>query len=141
MRRELFRFALIGAAGFGVDTAALYAALGLGLGLYTGRIVSYLVAATFTWAMNRRYTFTRAVPSDPFEQWLKFLAANAVGALVNYGTYAALVTFVAGVRDWPVLGVAAGSIAGLGFNFTVSRGWVFRSEADQDEKRRWSRYS
>lgn len=126
--RQFLVFAVIGVAGLGVDTAALYGAMyGLGLGLYAGRVVSYLVAATFTWACNRRFTFTAADPSHPARQWLKFLAANGVGAVANYATYAALVTWVEAARDYPVIGVAAGSLAGLSFNFTASKRWVFRA--------------
>lgn len=60
----------------------------------------------------------------------RFVAANGVGALVNYGTYAALVALVPFVAARPVLGVAVGSVAGLVFNFTFSKLWVFHSAAD-----------
>jgi putative flippase GtrA len=85
IRRQFLSFAVVGVAGFIVDTIALYAALGLGLGLYGGRAVSFLVAATFTWAMNRRFTFPARDRERPARQWLKFLAANSLGAVVNYG--------------------------------------------------------
>lgn len=117
------RFALVGVGGFVVDTLVLYAVKGA-LGLYGGRVVSYFAAATFTWALNRRFTFVTVKATPKFKQWLEFLAANALGAVVNYGVYSALVTWtVAGAM--PVLGVAAGSVAGLVFNFTVNKTWVF----------------
>lgn len=125
---QILRFGLIGVAGLFVDIAALYGAMhGLDLGLYAGRVVSYLAAATFTWAMNRRFTFTQADPSHPALQWLKFLMANAVGAAANYGVYAALVTWVAVAHDFPFIGVAAGSLAGMTFNFVASKKWVFKA--------------
>ena len=127
---QFLRFGLVGMAGFVVDAAALTAAMALGLGPYGGRVVSYLAAATFTWAMNRRFTFAGADPRRGTAQWGRFVAANGVGALVNYGTYAALVALVPLVAAWPVLGVAAGSVAGLVFNFTFSKLWVFHSAAD-----------
>jgi putative flippase GtrA len=118
-----FRFAAVGVAGFVVDTAVLYAVKGM-LGLYLGRIVSYLAAATLTWALNRRFTFVTATHAPKFKQWLEFLVANVFGAIVNYGVYSAAVTWtIAGA--FPVLGVAAGSIAGLAVNFTVNKRWVF----------------
>lgn len=117
------RFALVGVAGFCVDSAVLYAVKGA-LGLYVGRLASYFVAATATWALNRRFTFVATKHTRKFKQWLEFLAANAVGAVVNYGVYSAAVTWTAAAQ-MPVLGVAAGSIAGLVFNFTVSKAWVF----------------
>jgi putative flippase GtrA len=123
--RQFIRFGLIGTAGFVVDSATLYGAMHLfGLDRYTGRLLSWFVAATFTWVMNRRFTFLDRRP--PFRQWLAFLAANAIGGAINYTVYAALVTFVPAVAETPILGVAAGSIAGLFFNFTASKLVVFR---------------
>ena len=60
-------------------------------------------------------------------EWFKFLAANAAGGLINYGVYAALVGTFDFVATWPVIGVAAGSAAGLIANFTLSKRLVFNS--------------
>lgn len=126
-RTQFLRFAVIGAAGFFVDAGVLLLARDmLGLDLYTGRVLSYLCAATFTWICNRRFTFTYAERAAPARQWLRFLGANALGGLVNYSVYALIVTFTQTGTTWPVTGVAAGSIAGLAFNFTASKLWVFR---------------
>jgi putative flippase GtrA len=126
---EFMRFAAVGTAAFVVDTTVLYLALWAGLGLYSGRVVSYLIAATFTWYGNRRITFAtraRGVPAATAE-WGRFLLANLVGGAVNYATYAALVSQFGLVRAHPVLGVAAGAIAGLSVNFTLSKRVVFRA--------------
>jgi putative flippase GtrA len=126
-RAQFLRFALVGVGGFIVDTAALYAVMkAFGLGLYAGRVFSYLVAATFTWAANRYFTFKQTDPSPALYQWAKFLAANGIGALMNYGIYAVMVTFVAFAATYPVVGVAAGALAGLAFNFNASKRWVFK---------------
>lgn len=127
-RSTFLRFALIGAAGFVVDTATLYAARGLGADLYSGRVVSYLVAATFTWFGNRTITFaaSRARGAGGMvREWLTFLLVNLGGGLTNYAVYALLVTLSSTVAAYPVLGVAAGSIAGLAVNFAASKRFVF----------------
>ncbi len=125
-RQELLRFTLVGAAGFVVDAGALTMVMhAFGLGLYSGRVFSYLCAATFTWICNRRFTFA-ARAGAPALEWLRFLGANAIGGAVNYGVYAAIVTFTAVGEAWPVVGVGAGSLSGMVFNFTVSKFWVFR---------------
>jgi putative flippase GtrA len=127
MNRELTRFAAIGALAFLVDTAVLYAALRIpGVGLYTGRLISWTAAATFTWALNRRFTFAGARTEPPLAQWLRYLGANAVGGVANYATYALLVSAVPLFARYPVLAVGAGSVAGLLLNFTLSRRFVFR---------------
>lgn len=127
--RQLLSFSIVGVIGFLVDTAALYVAIGLlGAGLYGGRVISYLAAATVTWALNRRFTFEAQRSANRVAEWGRFLAANAVGGSVNYATYALLVMFCPFVATNPVLGVAAGSIAGLIINFSLSRYLVFRGQ-------------
>lgn len=127
---EFLRFAAVGVVGLFADMAALTFALeGLNLDVYSGRVFSYLVAATTTWALNRRFTFTHADPGSPFRQWLKFLGANAIGGAVNYAVYAAIVTYTVLGAEYPQIGVAAGSIAGLFFNFAVNKFWVFKSKS------------
>ncbi len=120
------RFALAGAAGFFVDVAVLHAALGLGAGLYSGRVVSYLAAASFTWAVNRRFAFASAAAPSVAE-WGRYLLANLSGGVVNYALYAVLVGNLDLFAAWPALAVGAGSIAGLGVNFLASSRFVFNS--------------
>jgi putative flippase GtrA len=128
VRGQFVRFASVGAIGFVVDAGALFLCLhGLGLGVYSGRLVSYLAAATFTWYLNRRFTFTGSDVSAPGRQWARFVVTNGFGGLVNYGTYSLVVALWPGEPAAPYLGVAAGSIAGLGFNFTASRLFVFKA--------------
>ncbi len=131
---EFIRFAVVGTAAFVVDAAMLYLALWAGLGLYSGRVVSYLCAATFTWYGNRRITFASHAHGVPaiVAEWARFLLANLVGGAVNYATYAALIMSLPIARTHPVLGVAGGALAGLTVNFAVSKFVVFRSSrADQ----------
>jgi putative flippase GtrA len=122
---ELLRFGVVGVAGFVVDAGVLTAALALGLGPWLGRVLSYLAAATTTFALNRAWTFRGAASAQPVRQWALFLAVNLVGFAFNYGTYAALIAFGPQVAAHPVLGVAAGSLAGLVGNFVLSRRFVF----------------
>lgn len=125
--RQFLSFAAVGVVGFVVDASALYLAIhALGAGLYGGRLLSYLAAATTTWALNRGYTFRTQRGHNKLAEWARFLAANSVGGLVNYTTYAILVTWVPLATSHPVLGVAAGSIAGLTINFLLSRRVVFK---------------
>lgn len=125
-RLQFLRFAMVGVAGFGVDSGCLYLVVHeLGGGLYAGRLVSYLSAASFTWALNRRYTFGSRRSDRLTREWLRFLAANAAGGLINYGVYAVLVSASEFVSTWPIIGVGAGSLAGLIANFLLSRRFVF----------------
>ena len=127
LSKQFLRFGLVGTFGFFVDAGILYAAMTwLGLGLYSGRVVSFAGAATFTWAANRAYTFRDALASPPLRQWLRFLAANSAGAAANFAMYSIVVSSSDLGASYPILGVALGSVAGLAFNFSASRTWVFR---------------
>jgi len=90
----------------------------------TGRLVSFLGAATFTWYMNRKFTF-QSRNRDLLREWCHFLLVNSGGGLVNLVTYAVLIGLVPLVQAFPVIGVAVGSLAGLLFNFTLSHRFVF----------------
>ena len=125
---QFLAFGLVGTLGFLVDSAVLLGALAAGLGLYDGRAVSYVAAATTTWALNRAFTFRDAPAAAAGRQWALFLLVNLLGFAMNYGTYAALIEFVPMVAAHPVLGVAAGAIAGMFGNFVLSRQLVFRAK-------------
>ena len=128
LARQFSRFSLVGATGFGIDVAVLYAALGLGLGLYAARLVSFLCAATATWLGNRRFTFRRSTepPRSTPGEWFRYLLAMAAGGLVNYGVYAALVHQFLPFRQQPWLAVACGTGAGLALNFLLARRILYR---------------
>ena len=127
---EFLRFGVVGTAGFVVDTAVLYTAIAAGAGLYGGRVLSYVAAATATWALNRAWTFRSAGQGQAGRisagrQWALFLLVNLIGFAMNYTTYALMVGNLATVAEHPVLGVAAGSLAGMVGNFVLSRRFVF----------------
>ncbi len=123
---QFLRFGVVGAGGFLVDTATVYALKGW-LGLYGAGAVAFLTAATVNWAINRAWTFAgQGAGTALHRQWAAFLAFNALGFVVNRGVYAVLVTVSALCADQPVFAVAAGSVAGMFLNFHFSRTRVFR---------------
>ena len=126
MATEFLRFGVVGTAGFVVDAVVLMGAIALGAGPWLGRVVSYIAAATATYLLNRAWTFRAAERGARVRQWALFLAVNLVGFACNYGTYAVLIASSALVARNPVLGVAAGSLAGLVWNFMLVRRYVFR---------------
>src|SRR5689334_15981562 len=124
---QMLRFGIVGGIGFLVDAGVLTLMLTWGLGPYSGRVISFLAAATVTWILNRSFTFRRDSSSDihPANEWLAYLGLMVIGGLVNYGVYAAAVAFLEPVHQHPVIGVALGSIAGMGVNFWTSKTLVF----------------
>jgi len=131
LQSQFLRFAIVGAAGFVVDESVLALMHGFaGLDPFSARIVSILSAMTFTWWGNRSLTFREQAASGAAgiaREWLRFVAANSVGALVNYGSYVLLVRFALAPFDNAYLATAIGVGIGLLFNFTLSRRLVFRN--------------
>jgi putative flippase GtrA len=127
---QFIRFGVVGAGGYVVDASVLFLMLHWAkLDPYSGRIVSYLAAATFTWVGNRYLTFAdqRAhLFHGILREWVRFLAANAIGGLVNVGLYATLVRYAPPPVNNPFVAQLFGVAAGLVFNFTLSKRLVFR---------------
>ena len=121
------RFALVGAAGFAVNEAALWIALHLlHLGKDAAWVFAFVPAVTFTWWGNRSFTFREHASTGAramLHEWLRFVATNSFGALVNLAVYELLIHLAA--TD-PLLALACGVLAGLVFNFTLSKRLVFR---------------
>ena len=117
---RFLRFCVVGTLAFLVDAGVLTAlAAGAGLDPYAARVISFLAAATFTWWLNRRWTFeVKHRPTGA--EWSAYVGLMVLGAAVNYGTYAAAITWWPLAREHLWIGVALGSIAGLGVNFASS---------------------
>ena len=123
---QFLRFCVVGVVGFVIDAGILQLLVSGGLANpYLARIASFLLAASATWLMNRRYTFDiKQRPSHA--EWARYVTFMVLGALVNYGAFAISIAKwdLAHARPW--IGVAIGSIAGLWINFFTSRLLVFR---------------
>jgi putative flippase GtrA len=122
---QFLMFGSVGTVGFLVDTATVYA-LRRALGLYGAGVAAYVVAASVTWVLNRVWTFRGRGSGPVHRQWARFLVVNLGGFVLNRGTYALLVTFVALCAEQPVFAVGAGAIAGMFLNFSLNRTMVFR---------------
>jgi len=124
---RFLKFAGVGVVGFVADASILQAQLSLlAVSPYAARFVSYLAAATVTWWLNRNLAFRDASAARPVRQWASFVATNAVGGAANYAVFATCIAVLPLGARHPVLAVGAGSIAGLLFNFTLSKKFVFR---------------
>jgi len=123
--KQFLRFCMVGALGFVTDFSVLYAVVhGLGLGTLAGRIVSFVVAATVTWKVNRHFTFVKQGRGS-VREWLSYLAFTSLGGGINVAVYQGWVALTDGRTVNLFLGVAAGSAVALMFNFMVSKRAVF----------------
>lgn len=119
------RFGLVGASGLCWDTATVYALRGP-IGLYAAGAAGFFVAATSNWALNRLWTFRAQTHAPMHVQWANFLAVNLIGFVFNRGTFFLLISETALCREIPLLAVVSGTLAGLFFNYFLSKRFVFR---------------
>ena len=118
-------FALVGVVGFAVDALVLSLALGA-LGPYFARLLSFACAVTTTYSANRAFVFGRAqAPESWFGGWVRFVIANAAGAVVNLSVYGICVASGWAIVSIPQVALAIGSVAGFGLNFVLSDRLVF----------------
>jgi putative flippase GtrA len=130
LRHAFVRFGVIGACGYVVGATVLALATGpLKLDFAAGNGLAIFIAMAFTWQGNRYFTFraqrARGI-AGALQEWLKFMGANAVGALANYLTALALVHYATAPFSNKFVAQAIGVLAGLVFNFTLSKTLVFR---------------
>lgn len=122
---QLLRFGLVGCVGFVTDASlTLLFHRQLGLGEAVARVLAFVAAATVGWWLNHKFTF-RAAARVSASSWLRYVVLTSAGAAINIGCYLAVVRVLGTQALHLLAGVAVGSIVAMGFNFWVSRRWVF----------------
>jgi putative flippase GtrA len=124
---QFLRFCIVGGVGFVIDASVVYGGVTyFGMDPYLTRVISYLTAATATWILNRRFTFSQKLNRPLHREWSYYISANAIGGTTNYITYVICLWYFQDISNGIIVGVAAGSAVGLAFNFVASKWWVFR---------------
>jgi putative flippase GtrA len=125
---EFLRFGIVGTIGFAVDASVLYACAPF-VGWLAGRLISFLAAASTTWWLNRRHTFTGhrndLTLAETGLEYCRYLLSMLAGGAVNYACYVGTLHWLEGPGT-ALLGVAIGSVAGLGVNYSLARLVVFK---------------
>ncbi len=124
MLSELIHFALVGSSGVVVNLAVLTLLLAVGVDARASLAIAIAVSMVTNFFLNRRLTFGYARSGNIGKQFVGFVAACSLGAVINYGFSLLL------LRIWPQLAVQlaalGGVLAGLGFNFLANRFLVFK---------------
>ncbi|ACC71469.1 GtrA family protein [Paraburkholderia phymatum] len=124
--REIFAFGVVGTIGFVVDTSVLYLTKGH-FGLFYGRATSFVCAAFTTWLINRAWTFKSKRSSlDAKSEFAVYFLLMLMGGAVNYSAYYFTISKYPLAASHPIIGVAAGSIAGMFVNLMSSRMILFK---------------
>lgn len=124
---QFFKFGTVGFVGFFVDLAFFHVGFDLlHLSHDFSACFSFPFAATFTWVGNRMFAFRGKNQGSIHSQWMRFLAVTSCGFFLNRGTFSLLTHTLDIVYSYPVLGLMAGTGAGMFFNFFFARKLVFK---------------
>ncbi|WP_334175158.1 GtrA family protein [Pseudoxanthobacter sp.] len=127
MNSQFLRFAIAGTLGFVADAGMLYLMMALGLGRFSGRLVSFVFAVWVTWQFNRRFTFRQRRDISALREFAEYFVAMLGGGAVNYAAYSVTVLLLPDSTFVPLVGVAMGALAGMVVNFITAKWLVFRS--------------
>ena len=97
-------------------------------GDYTARIVSFAVAVTVTWYLNRQFAFSTRKTIDRRSEYSRYLTVQGIGMAINFIVYSLCIASSETMDRWPVLALAVGSGVALIFNFVGSRKFVFTGD-------------
>lgn len=119
------RFGIVGMLGFVVDGGLLYLLLQLQFDFYLARGITFPLALSVTWYLNRRWTFGISADHGRGRDYKRYALVQLAGAAANYGIYALILVFVEHTPGNALLALAIGALAGLILNFAGSRWWAF----------------
>lgn len=123
--KPIVLFAIAGGVGYVVDGAVLLLVAPLA-GPYAGRLVSFCAAVLATWLINRKLAFRGSHSGLALHrELLRYFIVSLGGGSVTLGVYALIVFIFSLSGLWLLSALAAGALAGLVVNFTLSRRFVF----------------
>jgi putative flippase GtrA len=124
--RMFFKFGVVGAGLFLVDVSLLLIGMNAGLSYLIARVISILVSMHAGFAINRMWAFKHLREFSLLRQWIGYIAANGLGAVVSYTVGWVLLQPGMPFQHIPALAAACGTGTGMVINFTGSRLLAFR---------------
>lgn len=122
---DKLRFLVVGSIGFVVDGGILLLLEGLaGWPPLAARLLSFPIAATATWLLNRTWTFKEGRALPPRRQYTLYLLIQLAGGALNFSAFVALIQIPV-FRAWPIAALAIASVAAMSVTYILSRRIVF----------------
>jgi dolichol-phosphate mannosyltransferase len=124
------QFAFVGLSGVVVNILLLTMFLKMHIAQKSAVALAISLSMVWNFVLNRRFSFSFARRESVVRQFVGFIGGCSIGAVVNY-----VVTNV--VWHWVAyaqVAAAVGVVAGMGFNFIVSRFLVFRTKHVRSEQ-------
>ncbi len=122
---EFTQFSLVGGLGTLVNLLVLTLLLAVHVPARWSVGCAILVAMSCNFLLNRRYSFSLARGGAWWPQYVRFVAASSVAALLNYAVTMSVLTRIPDLA--PQLAALFGIAVGTGVNFVASRYLVFEA--------------
>jgi dolichol-phosphate mannosyltransferase len=122
---QLAQFLIVGGLGTLVNLLTLTLLIAAHVPLRAAVGSAILVSMTSNFVLNRRFSFGSARQGSWWRQYLRFLAASSIGALLNYAVTLTLLAYIPALP--PQLAALIGIAVGTGVNFLASRYLVFNT--------------
>jgi len=125
----LGKFALVGSIGFLADAGVLTLLVSVfDGGVYSSRIMSFSVAVTITWILNKNFTFYQPDTPNFSKTYVYYILIQVTGSIVNLGIYALMLSAFKSLAASPVIALAIGSAVAMLSNYSLSRKFVFNAK-------------
>lgn len=140
---QFAKFFLVGIMNTGVDLIILnilitLSGVAVGMGYSAQKALSFLAAVTFSYFINKHWTFQDKSKEGEGKKMSQFFAVSFVGMIINVTTATIVVNFlqtpinniinlpIMTPQLWGNLGALCGTAVGLGWNFVGYKLWVFK---------------
>ena len=130
LRKSFGLFVIAAGVGFAIDAGVLTLLVrAFDWNPWHGRFVSFPLAVTATWLLNRQYAFRGAAQGDKRVEFAGYWAIQLVGAGVNFGVFGLCLRAAPALQRWPFIAVAISGIAAMVVNFALARTTLYRPRA------------
>lgn len=127
--RSITFFAVIGMVGFLVDASLLKLFITwVKDDPIVGRIMSFPIAVTVTWLLNRRYTFVSKQESL-LREWVTYVAVNSVGLTINLSVFMVVVFSFEVAKNYPIVTLGIASLVAMFFNYFGAKYFAFKDKS------------
>ncbi len=131
----LIQFCFVGLTGLFVDMSVVTFFHWMGMSLYISNFLGVAISMHGNFLLNRYITFDHGRRDQWFIEYRKYIAACALGAVVNYVSRLGFLFLWPQFQQIPQVAVIVGAIFGLSSNFFFSRYMVFGKNLVTQKKR------
>lgn len=141
--KQFIKFALVGVINTLIDITILNIQMNLtgitrGFGYSIQKTISFLCALTFSYFVNKSWTFEDKSKEKEAKKMSQFFLVGTIGMLINVTTATLTVSYLQNPinnllqlsfltpKIWGTIGALCGTAVGLLWNFTGYKWWVFK---------------